>query len=271
LAELSKTWFDLPDGANLEHGGWGWAPISARKPQCPGDFTSPSRYTFSPNPGSAATDYGRQQGRAVREAVGLFVARFRGHENQLKGSLSKAMFAAIPDDGQLARTLAGVMMGFLPTVDGILRSVLFEWMDDKSLWRLQEALASDADSDRHAAAKRVLKVPLMRAMQRRPVPDLVWRTAVKDHHLGSEHIKTGDTIVLGIGSATQEELDAGHVNVAPIFGGIRKSPPPAPVPTHACPAYDMAIGVLLGILSALLDAGTLRPTPSPTGLELTGK
>jgi hypothetical protein len=33
----------------------------------------------------------------------------------------------------------------------------------------------------------------------------------------------------------------------------------------------MAIGVLLGILSALLDAGTLRPTPSPTGLELTGK
>ena len=44
-----------------------------------------------------------------------------------------------------------------------------------------------------------------------------------------------------------------------------------PSATHACPAYAMAMGVLLGIISALLEAGTLRPTPSPTGIILNGK
>ena len=186
LTGLSKDWFDLPDGKNVEQGGWSWIPISGRKPQCPGDFTTPSRYLFSPNPGSAVKDYGQAHGNSLRRAVAKFVTDYRGQEHALRGPLSKAMFAAIPDDDQLARTITGVMMGFLPTVDGSLRSTLFEWMDDKTLWRVQEALVSDLDKDRYAAANRVLRTPLMRTMQHRPVPDLVWRTAVRKHYLGGK-------------------------------------------------------------------------------------
>ena len=160
------------------------------------------------------------------------------------------------------------MMGFLPTVDGNLRSTLYQWMDDKSLWRLQEALVSDPDKDRYAAAARILRKPLMRAMQHRPVPGMVWRTAKKRHDLGGTRVAKYDRIVVGIGSATQEDLNAGRVDVFPVFGGNRKAPGRAYPPTHACPAYDMAMGVLLGIVSQLLEMGTLRPTPSPTGLQL---
>ena len=37
---------------------------------------------------------------------------------------------------------------------------------------------------------------------------------------------------------------------------------------HACPGYEMAIGVMLGMMTTLLLAGTLRPTASPTIVTL---
>lgn len=274
LADLAKFWFDIPDGRYIRRGGWDWVPAPQRVPEgprCPGDFTSPSRYLFSPDPGAAAAEYGQVHGRTLLEAMTTFV-KFRRTAGSpvLTGALSKAMFAAISDNDQLARTLVGALMGFLPTVDGNLRSVLYEWVDDKTLWRVQEALLScpNQATDPYAAADKVLREPLMRTMQLRPVPDLVWRTAVKDHHLGREAIAIDDRIVVGIVSATQEDLARNApADVYPVFGGNRNATTGA-IPTHACPAYAMAMGVLLGTISGLLEKGTLHPTPSPTGLTL---
>jgi Dyp-type peroxidase family len=274
LARLSDAWFDLPDTANVRPGGWNWNPVGKRippKPQCPGDFTSPSRFLFSPNPGSAVADYGKQHGQSLRHAVAEFVKEKRKPPQSLKSPLSRAMFAAIADNDQLARTIVGAMMGFLPTVDGNLRSTLYQWVDDKTLWRLQDALLCDPDQKTapYTAACKVLREPLMRTMQLRPVPDMVWRTAVKEDDLGNLiKIRVGDKVVVGIGSATQEDLaNNAPPDVFPVFGGDRNATDP---PTHACPAYAMAMGVLLGIISGLLEAGTLYPTPSPTGLTLRG-
>jgi hypothetical protein len=266
LARLSNTWFDLPDNGNVAGGGWNWNPTPPRVPQCPGDFTSPSRYLFSPNPGVAARRYGEMHGQALHRAALEFVRQCRTGGSEPTGSLSNAFFGAIDDDDQLARTIIGAMMGFLPTVDGNLRSVLYAWMDDGTLWRLQELLLSNAEPNLYKRAQ-VLRDPLMRAIQRRPVPDLVWRTALQTHHLGPVQVMADDKIVVGIISATNEDLAWGQVDVSPVFGGNRRA---ATHPTHACPAYRMAIGVLLGVVTALLEAGTLRPTPSPTGLTLTG-
>ena len=268
LEVLAKHWFDVPDNNYIKRGGWNWTPIQEREPQCPGDFTSPSRYLFSPNPGAAVAAYGHSHGDFLRRAMVRFVKFYRDTNNRLTGELSRAMFDAISDDDRLARTIVGVLMGFLPTVDGNLRSVLYEWVDDKTLWRLQEALLSHPDrkSDPYTAACKVLRTPLMRTMQYRPVPDLVWRTALRDHRLGKEDVYKDDRIVVGIVSATQEDLAAHAVpDVYPIFGGDRRA---ADAPTHACPAHAMALGVLLGIICALFEKGTLYPTPSPTGLTL---
>lgn len=269
FAMLSKHWFNLPDGMNVANGGWDWE--LNRQPRCPGDFTSPSRYLFSPNPGPAVERYGQRHGSTLRAAVNAFVAAKRPDQQLLSGKLSNAMFAAIADDDLLARTIVGVMMGFLPTADGCLRSILYEWMQDKSLWRVQEALVAQIVTEPNAyqRAATVLRVPMMRTMQHRPVPDMVWRTAVAPHALGGVDAVPGDKIVVGIVSATQEDLASNPLpNVFAVFGGDRRS---ANAPTHACPAYSMAMGVLLGMLSALLEAGTLSPTPAPLTLILAAK
>lgn len=103
-------------------------------------------------------------------------------------------------------------------------------------------------------------------MQLRPVPDVVWRTAEADDTFGDVAIKAGDTIVLGLGSAAQEAREANAADCTPLFGGNRGV---EPHPTHACPAYNMAMGVLLGIVTAVIEAGPL-PSPSPTGLTWRG-
>jgi hypothetical protein len=38
--------------------------------------------------------------------------------------------------------------------------------------------------------------------------------------------------------------------VFPVFGGDRK---PTPHPTHACPGYEAAIGVMLGFVNGWLE------------------
>lgn len=106
---------------------------------------------------------------------------------------------------------------------------------------------------------------------RKPVPDMVWRTARCDHRLGDVDVHEGDRIIVGICSGSQADLQAGQHDIFTVFGGSR-TPTPAgsgqPAPMHACPGYGMAMGVILGIFSALLDAGTLHSTASPTQLRL---
>jgi hypothetical protein len=52
-----------------------------------------------------------------------------------------------------------------------------------------------------------------------------------------------------------------------MFGGDRRDAV-EPAPLHACPGYAMAMGVMLGVSAAVLEAGTLRTTGAPTVLGL---
>lgn len=63
----------------------------------------------------------------------------------------------------------------------------------------------------------------------------------------------------------QEDLLDGRRCPFPVFGGDRRAASP---PTHACPGYEMAIGVMLGFLAALLDTFELRPAASAMSLRL---
>ena len=103
----------------------------------------------------------------------------------------------------------------------------------------------------YATAVGALLVPLKNAMQRRPVPDIVWRTAKLKHDLGPVAVQRGEKIAIGIVSATQHSLEEGKADVMPVFGGARVKDGP----THACPGYAAGMGVLLGMVSGLLEAG----------------
>jgi Dyp-type peroxidase family len=257
LARISSEWFSVPDDKFVERGGWDWR--SAGPPTCPGHFHSPSRYMFQPNPGPPASLAGQQHGQLLKAEIGKFFEA--GGKPQ--GKIGKAIFEGYQGD-QRTSTLIGVMMGFLPTVDGNIRGALLEWVNNRSLWDYQLAYLADATEDRLERAMRVLMPKLEETLLLRPVPELVWRTALVPHFIGPVEVRPGDRIVVSIVSATQECLSKGDDDgLYLIFGGKRSE---KDHPTHACPAYKMAIGVMLGMLAGLLEFTKLRPTMSPVQL-----
>ncbi len=277
LAEVNRAWFDLPDaqGEFIAAGGWTW---DIDRPTCPGHFTAPSRYIFQPNPGATASRYGELHGAAVLGRMRAYLDAVRaGTAPRPTGAISQPLYDAAVAEGTsadrddlLARTLIGVMMGYLPTVEAGLRSVLNEWLEDRRLWDLQTALLHERGDARLSfeATRRALLEPLKRTMLLRPLPEITWRTAASAHRLGPVDIEVGDKVVVGIVSATQQTLDdPGPADVSPVFGGDRRDAVTRP---HACPGQDAGLGVMLGTLAALFEVGTLRPTPAPMTLRLRG-
>ena len=262
LAGLCDIWFGIPDGVHVAPGAR--APWDQPQPVCPGHYTAPSRYFFSPYPGDVVQALGKGDGKALREATLKLVEANRSSPDK-QGQIGAKMFASIADDEQLASTLIGVMMGFLPTVDGNFLTMMNRFIDPKSLWRMQADLMSQPSKNAHQRAKDNLEAPVREALQHDPIPHTIWRTAKSDAPLGPVEVGAGDRIVLGLSSAMRQNLDKKSDDVPPVFGGQRAGDSH---PTHACPAYEMAMGVLMGMLSGLLETGTLRPYPAPLILTL---
>ena len=145
---LCEYGFDIPDMmTNIELGGWGWAPVEAAKlgdanfakPRCPGDFMAPSRYAFYPRPTERIQNYGRSHGKALRAASLKIVERMIENEGaklcaenfvphvqeMIKGNDLRS------ERDLLARNLIGIMEGMLPPTNGILRGILYEWLDQR--------------------------------------------------------------------------------------------------------------------------------------------
>jgi len=113
----------------------------------------------------------------------------------------------------------------------------------------------------------------MATMRGCPIPETLWRSPV-----GSDgKVDTSDAhrVVVGIRSALAgaaqdpDVLSGAHDEL--MFGGSRD---PASLhglhALHACPGYHMALGVLLGMITAVLEAGTFAPTPTPLLVDFTG-
>lgn len=278
IGQLCTRWFGLPDPAGDYMTVGPWSTESRTTPTCPGHFVSASKFVFSPRPSETVRQHGRHQGRLLREVVTEFL---RLAPPAAFGPLTRDIVQAL-GDGQvtaanadlLGRTVTGILLGFGPTVLGNLRTVLYRWVSDRSLWDLQAALR-DADGPAphgYMLANATLRKPLVDALLARPTPEVVWRTAREDHTLQGVEIREGDRLIVGIASATQADLAAGVRDIYTVFGGSRTPGDWAgdAAPLHACPGYSMGMGVMLGLFGALLDAGTLRATSSPNTLVLSG-
>lgn len=283
LALICHHYFGIPDNPHPAHSkfvdplGWGWKPAGERHPRCPGDFMATSRYCFYPDPVPRVQAYGQAQGRALRAAVGNYLDAMRGAGKTLPGELSEEISnlrwppsgdLAYPTNDELARTIIGVMTGFLPPADGCMRWALYEWIQEKTLWRVQQDLLSHPSADAYQRADKALRPWLERAMQKRPAPDLLWRTATRGHRLGGMDIAQGERIFISIVSALAEDAAAGITDVYPVFGGNREPKDGASPPMHACPAYKAAMGTMLGMLSALLESGRIETLPAPLLVKL---
>jgi hypothetical protein len=249
LADLCTYWFGLPDDVIMVTGRIREKDI-VPPARCPGDFSYTSAAVFKPKPDGMVAMAGQTLGQLLKGSVTQFIAKHRAVSTMPEAELSRAIFEAFPgEDDLIGRTIIGVMMGFLPTTYFNLFFVVNEWWQTGAFKSLQEQLKVNGDAAFPRAVK-VLQEPLMQSMQRKCMPDAVWRTAVKKHTLGAVEVNPGDTIHINIMQATQADQKAGNTDVFPIFGGNRKADPH---PQHACPGYALAMGVMLATVNALLE------------------
>lgn len=288
LAQLCQEWFGLPaapapgeQAPALVPGSWRWDWKEGEPAIYPAQFTAPSRYIFQPRPNEDVKAYGERYGEALTASLHAFIRPFQKSKSVPKtpqgkdAVLASAILSAFPDakaeDDFVARTFAGALMGFLPTVDGNLRLSLNEWLRDGIFWSLRAAWAQSREADPYQRAKALLEGPLKEVMQLRPSPELVWRRVKGEGvQLGHETLTEGETVVLSLVSATQQNLREDKLDVTPIFGGMRTQG--GPHPAHACPGYHAGMGVLLGILAGLVDEKErMRPSPAPLAFTFEGR
>lgn len=264
LADFCEEWFGLKEGAHFRRDGYrqDWKP--GDRPNYPGNFISPSHYIFQPHPGPEVEAIGAAHGDAVRHAMISFLQEERA-------TIGAPVTRAVLDSPQgqndipfVARTVAGAMMGFIPTVEANLKRILNEWLREGTLWNLRGRFSATQAQDFMDACNR-LGAAFIPAMQLRAVPELIWRTASVSHTIGQEphqvDVRPGDIVVGSAVSATQQCLQEGRPNLYDAFGGNRRAPGH---PTHACPGADPALAVMLGFFSALVESPwPLRPGPAP--------
>jgi lysophospholipase L1-like esterase len=271
IGGLCADWFGVGVESYFEQGGLDPRGDATIKPRNPGHFASPSRYFFQPHPSADVARIGDAHGQALRRAMQRLLDAKDPVMQQaplLQAVLKNPLSAS--DPGYAARTAVGVAMGFVPTVDGTLRRALGEWLREGLFWRLRGQalpLATFAEVSRS-----VVMAELVRAIQLRAAPELLWRTARVSHWLGSgEHavpVKVGDRVVAGLMSATQSHWQLGRPDYHAVFGGDRDS---AGAPTHACPGTKAGFAVMLGFFAALLECKLpLRPGPVNLSFEATG-
>ncbi len=261
LAMLCDSWFGLRSN---ESGGpftagvldWSWQPGDAMF--CPGHFTATSRATFQPSPTGEVQALSMLHGQHLTQAM---LQLLQSIQETTQAPVTRAVLTSLwgPTPGaqlDAARTLTGALMGFLPTTDGVLRRLLGEWTRDGRLLALAARVDPTGVRD-FTAAQNLFGDEMRRTMMLKPVPEQIWRLAAADHELplgidGRLAVRAGDKLVLGLVSATQARLEqaGASADVFPVFGGNRKQ---TGAPTHACPGYHVSIGVIAGVISALVD------------------
>lgn len=278
LAHFCETWFGLDEKKDrdlLRRSGTRWNWVEGEPPCYPGHFMAPSRYTFQPHPGPEVEAVGSGHGVALRLSICRYLARF---DDEITAKVARAVLdcdAAKNDPTYPARTLAGVLMGFLPTTDGNIRRVLNEWLNDGTLWALRAkyAMTDPADADAQHALTNELRRKFRAAMQLRAAPELLWRTAARGHTIGKPGmhavaVRPGEIVVASLISATHDCMERGDDSLHYAFGGNRED---KRHPTHACPGYGPATAVMFGFFRGLVESDlALRPGPAALTLVMDG-
>ncbi len=260
LADLCEAWFGIKGSEHFRRGGSDWAWKEGDPPLYPGHFTALSRYMFQPNPGPVSVELGQLYGRALSSAMVAFVDAHRaaGTTPKHKGRDAPLAFAIFnhskygTDPAWVARTMVGVLMGFIAPIIGAVLNVLREWQREGRFASIRTELAGRTS---RTDAIGVVTRPMAEAARMRPMPQIVWRVATKAHRLGppgkdAVEVAEGEKIVLGLVSGTQQSLADGLNDERLMFGGKRTTGQPHP--THACPGYLAGIEAMLGTLTAVL-------------------
>lgn len=262
VARMAPDWFGLPDGEFILPGPADWRPVAQRKPLFPGDYWNSSRYAFNPFTSADTERLSADHGKALLKATRAWIAA--NGRSKIGGTVTRAIAdykssagePAFPTDHDLARGIAGSMLGWIATTLGNAARILVDWVPSGNLQRFQ-LLWDDMPEKDAAAARALFGRSLEEKLCRAPVPENKWRMVQKpDEMLGGKHIGGEEPVmmVLGLQSAAADRLAEGELDSYIPFGwagrGERAS--------HGCPGRDMALGVLLGVMSGLMEMVSFR-------------
>lgn len=268
LARLSKIWFDIPDGQLIKPGSLDWRDSHRRAVVFAGDYWNPSRHAFNPFQSAETVRLSRMHGPAAVAAARALIVKL-GRDG-LRGSVSAPMaedVAAFPTSTALARSLTGAMIGAVPTIIGNALRLLVEGIETGELARLQldwPAAPQPVPAEALTALARRIEL----ALQRAPVPELVWRTVADDDlTLGGQPLARGDMVIISLESAAADQRARGTDDSMIPFGmALEGAQPP-----HGCPARAMALGVIAGAVAGLIETARFKPAGGRTMIELWGR
>jgi hypothetical protein len=270
VAEMAPHWFGLPDGEFIAPGASDWRGFSQRGAMFPGDFWNSSRFAFNPFESAETKRLSAVHGREILKQAEAWVNRVG--RDTLSGIVTKQLAIArsgipgdpdlaYPTERDLARGIVGAMLGWVATTLGNGARLLDAWTTAGILQRKQVGWLATAQRD-YFAAVRLFDADMNATISRAPVPECKWREAASDGvTLGTHRLRKDTKVVLGLASAAAEFPEDTH-----IWFGMAAHGDATP---HGCPGRDMALGVLLGVLAALSETVTLRPTGARLEVEIT--
>jgi len=238
------------------------------------------------------------RGETAGEEGTLLAALVEAKDDLVESGIDEGGFA-----GFCAGILLGTIHGFVGPVGGSLTSLLNEWIKSRELWRQQlalfEAFPDPTTSLRWDDVAPLLLGAVEEGMRIQPFPYVLHRVPVRDVVLRQRPrargdrsggpapdefdvtIEAGTKVVLGVVSAAHDtRAKTGPVDM-PIgdllFGGAYpRGTDGAAYPgedasrktgLHACPGKAIGMGTILGVFSALAQAGNLRRI-APLKLDL---
>ena len=270
------------------------------------NYVFAARFIFSaPRPSEFLSKKASVRGKIELKKAREFVEFYRPKPDELDDAeIAKALFQKTDlfeenEEGNelLAKTLAGLSNGLIAPTIGSFLSMMNEMIGSGKLWRVQQQYLSDIkvnDREDFGKVEKLLVPVVLAAMCEKPVPDVVHRTNTADvpykdckiirtkdddgkdtdeRELAPESVKRqlppGSTVVLGIESATHDDDKFKNPRTIKdadvIFGGdYERDGSPG---THSCPGARMGIGILTGMLAALLESGNLKLENAPITLS----
>jgi len=223
----------------------------------------------------------------------LLAELFEKRKALIQSGIEEASFAQF-----CAGILLGTIHGFVGPVGGSATSLLNEWIKNRELWRQQLAIRGAAPDpqqplDWESAADLMLR-DVEEGMRIQPFPYVLHRTPVRDVTLRTRPrdisdratpvevdfaIEAGSRVVLGMVSGAHDSTAPFEGEDMPVsdllFGGryprtcdpYGEDSPEQKDGLHACPGKAIGMGTILGIVTALSQAGNLRRL-APLKLEL---
>jgi deferrochelatase/peroxidase EfeB len=277
ISHFCEQWFGLSEeGGYFVKGGFDWKnPVDMSQPRYPGNFMAPSRYVFQPHPSDTVRDIASIHGKTLLNAMTAYLKEYgegKQKDRPLVMSICKRG-EELNDEGYAARTILGLMMGFVPTTDGLIRRIASEWLREGVFWKLRSQLMGQADGDWNKSNfAKLFESHFWQTFLLRAAPELLWRTAKRDHVVGKDHhsvaVSEGDMIVVGQISATHEGLENSSQASYVYAFGHSKNYSGSSKPTHACPGRDAATAVMMGFFKGLLTSKHAF-LPGPSSLTLT--